>query len=106
MSKEAIGENGSVLGSSAYWNSINSATFFGKLMQRPSETNYHPYIHFDPPHGGGNGFFRGVSKPIDYNHVRWAYSAASFPNSTPPKTDCSLKNFSETSKLPSGHTVT
>lgn len=41
MSKEAIGENGSVLGSSAYWNSINSATFFGKLMQRPSETNYH-----------------------------------------------------------------
>lgn len=41
MSKEATGENGSVLGSSAYWNSINSATFFGKLMQRPSETNYH-----------------------------------------------------------------
>lgn len=41
MSKEATGENGSVLGGSAYWNSINSATFFGKLMQRPSETNYH-----------------------------------------------------------------
>lgn len=41
MSKEAAGENGAILGSSAYWSSINSATFLGKLMQRPSETNYH-----------------------------------------------------------------
>ena len=41
MSKEATGENGAVLGSSDYWNRVNRATFFGTLMQRPSETNYH-----------------------------------------------------------------
>lgn len=41
MSKEATGENGAVLGSSEYWNRVNRATFFGRLMQRPSETNYH-----------------------------------------------------------------
>ena len=41
MSKEATGENGAVLGSSEYWNRINCAAFFGRLMQRPAETNYH-----------------------------------------------------------------
>ena len=41
MGKEATGENGAVLGSSDYWNRVNRATFFGTLMQRPSETNYH-----------------------------------------------------------------
>lgn len=44
MSKEATGENGAILGSSAYWSNINSATFLGKLMQRPSETNYHAIL--------------------------------------------------------------
>lgn len=29
----------------------------------------HPYIHFDSPHGGGKGFFRGVRQSINYNHV-------------------------------------
>ena len=38
MSKEATGENGAVLGSGEFW---NRAAFFGTLMQRPSETNYH-----------------------------------------------------------------
>lgn len=41
MSKEAIGENGAVLGSSQYWNRVNRSTFFGGLMGRPSETNHH-----------------------------------------------------------------
>ena len=41
MSKEATGENGAVLGSGEYWNRVNRAAFFGTLMQRPSETNYH-----------------------------------------------------------------
>ena len=41
MSREAIGENGAVLGSNEYWSRVNHATFFGGLMQRPSETNYH-----------------------------------------------------------------
>ena len=41
MSREAIGENGAVLGSNEYWNRVNHATFLGGLMQRPSETNYH-----------------------------------------------------------------
>ena len=39
MSKEATGENGAVLGSGEYC--VNRAAFFGTLMQRPSETNYH-----------------------------------------------------------------
>lgn len=29
----------------------------------------HPYIHFDPPHGGGKGFYRGVKQSINYNHI-------------------------------------
>ena len=41
MSREATGENGAVLGSREYWSSINHATFLGKMMQNPSETNYH-----------------------------------------------------------------
>ncbi|WP_352415763.1 hypothetical protein [Oscillibacter ruminantium] len=41
MSQEAIGENEAVLGSSQYWNRVNRSTFFGGLMGRPSETDYH-----------------------------------------------------------------
>jgi hypothetical protein len=40
MSKEAIGENGAVLGSGDYWSRVNRSTFFGGLMRRTSETNY------------------------------------------------------------------
>lgn len=29
----------------------------------------HRYIRFDPPHGGGKKFYRGVRKTIDYNHI-------------------------------------
>ncbi len=32
MSKEAIGENGAVLGSGDYWSRVNRSTFFGGLM--------------------------------------------------------------------------
>ena len=28
-----------------------------------------PYIHFDPPHGGGKGIFRGTKQSIDYYHI-------------------------------------
>lgn len=28
-----------------------------------------PYIHFDPPHGGGKGWFRGTRQNIDYYHI-------------------------------------
>ncbi len=41
MSKEATGENGAVLGSSEYWSGINRVTFLGRMMQNPSDTNYH-----------------------------------------------------------------
>ena len=41
MSKEATGANGSRLGSSEYWSSINRSTVFGGLMQRDSEPNYY-----------------------------------------------------------------
>lgn len=41
MSREATGENGVVLGSGEYWYRVNRATFFGGLMRRTSETNYH-----------------------------------------------------------------
>ena len=40
MSKEATGENGAILGSSEYWDRVNCATFFGRLMRNASETNY------------------------------------------------------------------
>ena len=40
MSKEATGENGAILGSSEYWDRVNRATFFGRLMRNASETNY------------------------------------------------------------------
>ena len=40
MSKEAIGENGSVLGSGEYWSRVNRETFFGGLMRRASEASY------------------------------------------------------------------
>ncbi|MCI9331134.1 MAG: hypothetical protein HFG05_03025 [Oscillibacter sp.] len=33
--------------------------------------NRHPYIRFDPPHSGRTGFYRGVQRPIDYNHVNF-----------------------------------
>lgn len=41
MSKEAIGENGAVLGSGEYWNRVNRSTFFGGVMRQAAETNYH-----------------------------------------------------------------
>ncbi len=28
-----------------------------------------PYIHFDPPHGGGKGGFRGTKRSINYYHI-------------------------------------
>ena len=40
MSKEATGENGAVLGSNEYWDRVNRATFFGRLMSDASNTNY------------------------------------------------------------------
>lgn len=40
MSKEATGENGVVLGSNEYWDRVNRATFFGRLMSDASNTNY------------------------------------------------------------------
>ena len=41
MSKEAIGENGSILGSNEYWSRVNRDTFWGKLMRQSAETNYY-----------------------------------------------------------------
>ncbi|WP_312634639.1 hypothetical protein [Oscillibacter sp.] len=40
MSREAIGENGAVLGSGEYWSRVNRSTFFGGLMRRASEASY------------------------------------------------------------------
>ncbi|MPM27254.1 hypothetical protein SDC9_73764 [bioreactor metagenome] len=41
MSKEATGENGSILGSNEYWSRVNRDTFWGKLMRQSAETNYY-----------------------------------------------------------------
>ncbi|MDD3346682.1 hypothetical protein [Oscillibacter sp.] len=41
MSKEATGENGAILGGSDYWSRVNRSTFFGGVMRRESEANYH-----------------------------------------------------------------
>lgn len=40
MSKEAVGQNGAVLGSSDYWDRLNRSTYIGTVMQRASETEY------------------------------------------------------------------
>ena len=40
MSKEAVGQNGDVLGSSDYWDRLNRSTYIGTAMQRTSETEY------------------------------------------------------------------
>lgn len=40
MSKEAIGENWFILGSSGYWERVNRETIFGRMMQDASDTNY------------------------------------------------------------------
>ncbi len=40
MSKQATGEGGVILGSSAYWERVNRSTIFGKLMQNAAATNY------------------------------------------------------------------
>ncbi len=37
-----------------------------------------PYIHFDPPHAGKTGFFRGTKKPLNYSHI----NLEKIPNST------------------------
>lgn len=28
-----------------------------------------PYVHFDPPHGSGKGWFQGTKQRIDYYHI-------------------------------------
>lgn len=40
MSKEAVGQNGAVLGSADYWDRLNRSTYIGTVMQRTSETEY------------------------------------------------------------------
>ena len=40
MSKEAVGQNGAVLGSPDYWDRLNRSTYIGTAMQRTSETEY------------------------------------------------------------------
>ncbi len=41
MSREAVGQNGAVLGSDMYWNQLNSSTILGGLMQWASGTEYY-----------------------------------------------------------------
>ena len=40
MSKEAVGQNGAVLGSFDYWDRLNRSTYIGTAMQRTSEPEY------------------------------------------------------------------
>ena len=40
MSKEAVGQNGAVLGSSDYWDRLNRSSYIGTAMQRTSEPEY------------------------------------------------------------------
>ena len=40
MSKEAVGQNGAVLGSSDYCDRLNRSTYIGTAMQRTSEPEY------------------------------------------------------------------
>ncbi len=41
MSREAVGQNGALLGSDMYWNQLNSSTILGGLMQWASGTEYY-----------------------------------------------------------------
>ena len=40
MSKEAIGQNGAVIGSSEYWQRTNQSTFLGNAVSNISESDY------------------------------------------------------------------
>lgn len=40
MSKEAVGQNGALLGSPDYWDRLNRSTYIGTAMQRTSEPEY------------------------------------------------------------------
>ena len=44
MSKEAVGQNGAVLGSWAYWERLNQSTFLGGLMSHTSGTDYYSVL--------------------------------------------------------------
>lgn len=44
MSKEAVGQNGAVLGSWAYWDRLNQSTFLGGLMSHTSGTDYYSVL--------------------------------------------------------------
>jgi len=49
---------------------IDSSTNGGKAgLTNAFKIGEHPYIRFDPPHGGGKTMVRGVKKTIDYNHI-------------------------------------
>ena len=40
MSKEAVGQNGAILGSSDYWDRLNRSTYIGSVMQRTTDPEY------------------------------------------------------------------
>lgn len=40
MSKEAVGQNGAILGSSDYWERLNRSTYIGTAMQRTTDPEY------------------------------------------------------------------
>ena len=45
MSREAMGENGAILGGSAYWKHLNESTILGSLMRDSSTLNYYDTLH-------------------------------------------------------------
>lgn len=40
MSREAVGQNGAILGSPDYWDRLNRSTYIGAVMQNTSEPAY------------------------------------------------------------------
>lgn len=49
---------------------IDSTTNGGKAgLTNAFKIGEHPYIRFNPPHGGGKTMVRGIKTTIDYNHI-------------------------------------
>lgn len=65
--------------------------------------NKYSYIRFDPPHNGRTGWFRGVKRPIDYNHVNsdkkpdsnWLYNQIKSRYNHDPLSDDAQHGFND-----------
>ena len=69
MSKEAVGQNGAVLGSADYWDHLNRSTYIGTAMQRTSETEYFEAVKLAWFVGGDPAKIRKLQSKLNEMHI-------------------------------------